>query len=332
MRKLLLTSTALVAATSMINYASADVSVSGGFEWGYTSQKSDIAATDGDNFRNDNEVVITFTNKTDTGLTITGRYDVDGDTATVDESSITIAGGFGSIRLGNDDGAEDAFGINEGDLIGEEAAYAVGSASVLTNAGETGNTNGNKITYFTPAMGAFKAGVSFTDSGQPKATATDRTSMGASYTMGMGEANVVFEYNQGSTETSTSGQSSTDHTNYGATVTMGAISVIVSAATQEDGVSDNEAVGAAIKYDLGGGMYVAGSTVDSEDDLQIQTSGSLQGPESYEANMLEVGYTVAPGLQATVTGIDYHYLPGGNSLPSGQDSGSAIKLTLSASF
>ena len=30
MRKLLLTSTALVAATSMINYASADVSVSGG--------------------------------------------------------------------------------------------------------------------------------------------------------------------------------------------------------------------------------------------------------------------------------------------------------------
>ena len=94
MRKLLLTSTALVAATSMINYASADVSVSGGFEWGYTDQASDIAASNGDSFRVDNEVVITFTNKTDTGLTITGRYDVDGDAESVDESSIMISSKF----------------------------------------------------------------------------------------------------------------------------------------------------------------------------------------------------------------------------------------------
>ena len=328
MRKLLLTSTALVAATSMINYASADVSVSGGFEWGYTSQNSDITASNGDSFRVDNEVVITFTNKTDTGLTITGRYDVDGDAATVDESSITIAGGFGSIRLGQDDGAEDAFGINEGDLIGEEQAFAVGSASILTNAGETGNTNGNKITYFTPAMGALKAGISYTDSGSNQSTSTDRTAYGASYTMPLGNGTVVAEYNAGTTESSVAGGTDTDHDNYGVTVTMGAVSAILSAATQKDGTSDNEATGMSLKYDMGGGMYVAGSLLDSEDDKQV----SAGQPEAYESSVLEAGYTVAPGLTAKVTYINYDYKKGGNTLPSADDSGSATKFTLTASF
>ena len=38
MRKLLLTSSALVAAASISSYAVADVSVTGGFEWKYTQQ------------------------------------------------------------------------------------------------------------------------------------------------------------------------------------------------------------------------------------------------------------------------------------------------------
>jgi len=328
MRKLLLTSTALVAATSMINYASADVSVSGGFEWGYTDQQSDIVASNGDSFRVDNEVVISFTNKTDTGLTITGRYDVDGDAATVDESSLSISGGFGTIRLGQDDGAEDAFGINEGDLIGEEQAFAVGSASILTNAGETGNTDDNKITYFTPAMGSLKAGISFTDSGSNQSTATDRTAYGASYTMPMGNGTIVAEYNAGTTESSVAGGTDTDHDNYGVTVTMGAVSAIISAATQEDGTSDNEATGLAVKYDMGDGMYVAASTLDSEDDQQV-SAGQV---EEYSSSVAEVGYTVAPGLTAKVTYIDYNYKRGGNTLPSGDDSGNATKFTLTASF
>ena len=35
----------------------------------------------------------------------------------------------------------------------------------MSNAGETGNNDTNKVTYFTPAMGGFKAGFSTTDSG-----------------------------------------------------------------------------------------------------------------------------------------------------------------------
>ena len=70
MRKLLLSSTALIAAASISSHAVADVSVSGGFEWRYTSVSSGIAASDGTEFGTDNTVTIKFTNKTDTGLSL----------------------------------------------------------------------------------------------------------------------------------------------------------------------------------------------------------------------------------------------------------------------
>jgi len=325
MRKLLLTSTALVAATSIANYAAADVSVSGGFEWGYTSQAADITTNDGDSFRTDNEVVISFTSKTDSGLTITGRYDMDADatSATTDESSLSISGGFGKIVLGQDDGAADAFGINEGDLIGEEGAYAVASNSILTNAGESGTGDTNKVSYFTPAMGGFKAGFTTQDSGT--SATTDRTEIGASYTMPMDGGKLVVEYNQGTTD----GTNDTDHTNYGATLTMGAMSVLVSTATKDDGTSDITANGMSIKYDMGGGMYLAASTMEAEDDGSTQISGSEK--EKYTSSIAEVGYTIAPGLKAILTYIDYEYKNGGSGANS-DDSGSATKVTINASF
>ena len=81
MRKLLLTSSALVAAASISSYAVADVSVSGEFEWAYKSTSSGVNTTDGDSFVQDNEIVISFSNKTDSGLTVGGKVELDVETA-----------------------------------------------------------------------------------------------------------------------------------------------------------------------------------------------------------------------------------------------------------
>jgi outer membrane protein OmpU len=327
MRKLLLTSTALVAASSIANYATADVAVTGAFEWGYTSQAADVTSKDGDSFRQDNEVTVTFTSKTDSGLSLTGRWYVDaddGNDAPTGESSLAIAGGFGKIVLGSDDDAADAFGVHEQDLIGEESSSVGASASILTNAGESGNGDDNKITYFTPAMGGFKAGISTTDSGT--AGVTDRTTMGASYSMPMEGGSLLVEYNQGKTD----GETDTDHQNYGATLTMGAMSVIVSSATKEYASNDIEAVGMGIKYDMGGGMYIAAATMEAEDDHADATSGGEK--EKYNTSMAEVGYTIAPGLNAAVTYVDYEYKDGGTATTAADDSGSITKLTIKAAF
>ena len=162
MRKLLLTSSALVAAASISSYAVADVSVTGSFEWKYKQQAADQTAQDGDSFGQDNEVVISFSNKTDSGLTIGGKLEIDADANAQDESVLTISGGFGTFRLGQEDSMHESFGITEVDLIDEEGdGRFVGTAThtISGNAGEQGSNDTNKIGYVTPKMGGFQAGI-----------------------------------------------------------------------------------------------------------------------------------------------------------------------------
>ena len=330
MRKLLLTSSALVAAASISSYAVADVSVTGAFEWTYSSTSSNLAATDGDAQGINNELTIKFTNKTDSGLTITGVYDIDADANAADESFLEVSGGFGSLSLGQLAAANDAFGIGEHDLIDEDLSVVMGSSSILTNSGETGSTEGNKLLYITPAMGGFSAGYSIMDSGTADAS-TDQIAMGASYTMPMGGGSMMVRYNKQTTDGTTATE--TEGSNYGVKVTMGAFSAIASRGESTIGsgtgqTDDKIADGIGIKYDLGGGMTIAATTMKAEDDKDV--SGTQN--EEYSANLAEVVYTVAPGLKAKVTYLDYDYKRGGETAAASNDSGSKTQLTLSASF
>ena len=333
MRKLLLSSSALVAAASISSYAVADVSVTGAFEWRYTSISSGIAASDGTEFGTDNEVTIKFTNKTDSGLTLTGVYDFDadgaGDFSGGDESHLTISGGFGSVSLGLNDAANDAFGIGEQDLIDEDLTGTPGSSSIVTNAGESGNSDANKLTYITPAMGGFKAGYSIADSGTATQS-TDQTAMGASYTMPISGGSLMIRYNKQSTDGTASAE--TESSNYGAKLTMGAASIIVAHGESTIGMGANQsddrsADGVSVRYSLGGGISVGASTLSAEDDKDIAAGIN----EKYTANLAEVSYSIAPGLNAKVTYLDYDYKRGGETL-STDDSGSKTQLTVSASF
>ena len=74
-------------------------------------------------------------------------------------------------------------------------------------------------------------------------------------------------------------------------------------------------------------MSIAATTMKAEDDKEV--SGT-QG-EEYTANLAEVVYSVAPGLTAKVTYLDYDYKAGGESEAT-NDSGSKTQFTLSASF
>jgi hypothetical protein len=329
MRKLLLTSSALVAAASISSYAVADVSVTGAYEWAYSSTSSGIAATDGDAQAIDNELTIQFTNKTDTGLTITGVYDIDAGTSTIDESWMSISGGFGSLKLGKDLGANADFGLGEHDLIEEDLSVVQTSASIVTNSGEQGAADTTKINYTTPTMGGFRAGYSIYDSGTADA-ATDQIAMGAEYTMPMAGGSMMIRYNKQTTDGTATGE--TESSNYGVKITMGALSAIASTGKSTIGTGgsqsdDRNASGVGLKYDLGGGMTIAATTMKAEDDKDL--SGTQN--EEYSANLAEVVYTVAPGLKAKVTYLEYDYKAGGESTAT-NDSGSKTQLTLSASF
>ena len=125
MRKLLLGTTALAAAATLTaNAALADVTITGGAEFKYLSRSSNVAANDGTTMSSDNTLTIKFTQKTDSGLDLTYMVDFDADPGEntampVDESSLTIAGGFGKLILGFDDDASDSYTLDEMDGIAE---------------------------------------------------------------------------------------------------------------------------------------------------------------------------------------------------------------------
>ena len=123
MRKLLLGTTALAAAATLsANAALADVSISGYYEWKYQSTSADVTSQDGTTFGNDSEIAFKFTNKTDSGLDLgltVEMFSDAGDTE-IDEASLSIAGGFGKIVLGQNDGVGDNYGVASTDLPAEE--------------------------------------------------------------------------------------------------------------------------------------------------------------------------------------------------------------------
>jgi hypothetical protein len=324
MRKLLLTSSALVAAASISSYAVADVSVTGGFEWAFKSISSNIADTDGDEFGIDNTVTIKFTNKTDSGLTVTGVYDIDADAGTRDESWMSVSGGFGSLKLGTDVGANDDFGIGEHDLIDEDLSVLPTGATIVTNAGEANAVDNNKINYTTPTMGGFRAGYSIYDSGSED-TGTDQIAMGAEYTMPLAGGSLMIRYNKATDDGTTTTE--TESQNYGAKLTMGAITAIAARGEETVGsgaaqTDDITADGISLSYNLGGGMKISASTMKAEDDKEV--SGTQA--EEYSANIAEVSYTVAPGLTAKVTYLDFDYKKG-DSGGAQNDSGSMTQFT-----
>tara|TARA_A100001015_G_C15003898_1_gene719800 strand:+ start:348 stop:1325 length:978 start_codon:yes stop_codon:yes gene_type:complete len=325
MRKLLLGTTALAAAASLTtNAALADVSISGAYEWSYNARGSTIAALDGTSFGNDSEIKFSFTNKTDSGLTITAvtELEADGDaTMSTDEHSISIAGGFGTLKLGRDDSVGDNFGIEVEDLIAEESTPTSNSSgattSVLTDTDiRAASGDSNKVSYYTPAMGGFSAGMSHTTT---TAGTSDSKEYGAQFTTEAGGTTVTIGAATGSTKAATR---DIDATNVGVEIVSGNISAIIANATYKANDEDQEANGVSVSYNMGNGMVIGAYTMDSDDALDTTESYSKQG--------VEVQYTIASGLTAVITMDDYEYKAGDTGFTA--DNGTNSKLTIKASF
>jgi hypothetical protein len=328
MRKLLLGTTAIAAAATLsANAALADVSISGYYEWRYESRSSAVTANDGTKFGSDSEIKFMFTNKTDSGLDISMKQELetDGGNTAVQESSISISGGFGTIQLGSDDGINDgSIPIAGNDLISEEM-YSVTGASVADTDHNLGITSGdmanlagndNKIAYYLPAMNGLTIGASFADSGE--VGASDTTEFGVGYAMSAGGASINLAYATGTTENATQ---DIDSSVIGMKVSSGNMTGIISQSQYEASGDDEEGTDVALKFQVSDNMSIAAYTSEVEDSLSS---------EEYSNTGAELIYTVASGLSAIVNVEDYDYKAGtsGNTA----DSGTHSKLTIKATF
>ena len=330
MRKLLLGTTALAAAATLsANAALADVSISGYYEWVYQSRSSTIATTDGTSMGGDSEIKVTLSNKTDSGLDISMAVEMttDDTDASIDESSLSIAGGFGKIVLGSDDNAADNYAIDAEDVVGEEIKVGAENGSMTMLDSDIPSTgDANKITYHIPAMGGLKAGISYTDNGTNSTTGDqDSVEIGAQYSMSAAGASITLGGATSNTE-QVSGTVDTESSNIGVSVDAGNITVKIAQSTYEATNKDEEANGVGVKFKVSDNMSVSAYTIKVED-------GTGTTDEEYTNTGGEVAYTIASGLTAYFNISDYDYKTGaGTGAGTTADSGTVSKLTIKATF
>jgi len=330
MRKLLLSSTALATAAALtagVAVAEIDYSISGYKEFAYSSRSSQVAASHGTYMSTDSEIKFSFTNKTEDGLDIGFVTEVltDAGDSVIDESSMSISGGFGKIVLGGNDSVMDNYGFEAEDAVTEQSSTAHTLSTIQTGNGPAAAftaTDNKIIAYHLPAMGNFTAGISYSDSGVANTAAnaaTDTTAYGFAYTADAGGNTITIAGAQATTQNATQ---DIEAQNISAKAVAGNVSFIIAKTTYEAADEGQNSTGGGVTYTMPGGMVIGAYTFSSDD--------SSDAGEEYRKSGVEVMYTVAAGLKAIVNIDDYDYKVGTES--STADSGTISKLTIQATF
>ena len=326
MRKILLASTALVAVAG-ISAANAEISLSGGYDFEYTSVSDDqtdntTAGENGTSMSSDIDLAASYSTTTDTGLSISVSYDIDGDTG-----SASIGGDFGTITM--DDGNE-AMGIGGGDADSVSNMGIVGDNTIAYSGGEA--INGGIIAY-SNTFGGIEFGIGFGDGGV--ASDADETSYGVSYSSSVNGADFSIGYASASTGSANDAVASADlnASSLAVDVSVGNISVSMARNAQKSDRNDDNA-SATGTNDLSSTNFGLSYVISDSLTLQaasVAADGTEDGSSDfkYDESAYGISYTVASGVTLDVSYSDFTQSGGGGNT---DVSGSGTTVALGVSF
>ena len=265
MRKVLLATTALVAMS--VTAAQADISISGNYEWEYTT--NDAGTTWGD----DGNVNVTATNVADNGMTFTAVMSLETSATTsagnnTGASYIQVDGDFGTIVLGDyDDSAATAMDGALGRNNDIETQGGLGGAdTALTGIGAD-------IIYMSPSISGFKIGMS-KDLTDADADATDgKTDLAITYSIG--GASIYYGTQD-------------DERNMGIKGDMAGFTIAVGNKTTSG--TTQKANDIAVKYTLGNGITLAA----------LSANGTTAAGAKVKASNIGASYSIVPGVKLNV--------------------------------
>jgi hypothetical protein len=305
MRKVLLATTALVALN--VSAASADISLSGGYDFSYYSYSDGTSE-----YAADGNVKLKATSTTDSGIDVTVYQSVGIHTGDEEDSYIKLGGDFGTIQLGGADsvidGMDGAVSHFANDWTNLTPAHATICADAMFQCrGEAGlygaiggkNHGGDgqsKIGYVSPSISGATVAASSQGNG-------DELYIAVKYSMGP----VTAMYGTGSTETR-------DDDAVGVGVTFGDTTVRYQ--TGNSKVTGNKVARTeyGVTHSMGDIGLFAGKSSEKE-----KTGGSAE----FNISGIGLTYAVAPGLKLTT-----EYWKNDN----GTTSENSTSLNLSASF
>ena len=265
MRKVLLATTALVAMS--VTAAQADISISGNYEWEYTT--NDAGTTWGD----DGNVNVTATNVADNGMTFTAVMSLETSATTsagnnTGASYIQVDGDFGTIVLGDYD-----------DSAGTAMDGALGRNNDIETQGGLGGADtdltgfGADIIYMSPSISGFKIGMS-KDLTDADADATDgKTDLAITYSIG--GASIYYGTQD-------------DERNMGIKGDMAGFTIAVGNKTTSG--TTQKANDIAVKYTLGNGITLAA----------LSANGTTAAGAKVKASNIGASYSIVPGVKLNV--------------------------------
>ncbi|MCC4239908.1 porin [Thalassospira povalilytica] len=321
MKKILVASSALVA-VAFAGQAQASekisLSVSGYMEqWiGGVSQDSKFEAPGA--MYSDTEVHFKGSTTLDNGIEVGAaiEFEAEGEyNNNTDEQYLYINGGFGQVKLGQEDGAAADMtitapnvgpaGVNDGDMPNLATLN-----KTPDNAWDDGDDN--KLTYYTPSLGGFRAGVSYTDDDGSEASDENVNNEGDSVV----SAGVEYkgDFDGVSIAVAASGESKGEGEWYhvGGTVGFGAFTVGASYGVREAEFGKGENVVTTEDDDMGvdfGVSYAMDAATVSATYMyaEMEDGTATTGQDEFNGVDLGLAYTLGAGVtwKSSVFWFDY---------------------------
>jgi len=365
MRKILLTTTALIALGS-VSAVAADISISGNMRFRYNTWSDDNAAADGENnnsMTNIMQLWVRSSATTDNGLSIGTNTRVR-RAGNIDRNWIDINGDFGSIDLGqqwspnysaslhenwagtvaggvfmggSDNGeavaARDSVAAQSGRAaVATRAAVAATGLAAMNTTGFIGGTTANKVIYSIPPVGGLTATVGFADAGAD--SDGDETSTAITYTMPMMDNNMKFVY----ATINTDGEDRDADDNEGREVgveysgSFGRVYVINQNTTTSDtrGNVTNDQEGTTF-----GGTYMLNSATRLVYYRQeMDQDGTTDLGDKFSSDTVGLRYDIAGGLRVGLLHSNYDFTDAQDqrNAASASENGSATRLEVRVDF
>ena len=305
MRKVLLTTTALVAFGGVSTASAIDISGAYSFDYRDTANSgasADAANVSGNTLGSDGLVRFSGENTTDAGLTIGGFIAMETNSTagnqavSVEDQGAYISGDFGYILMGQTDGIVDTMDnfMTSGNVqeTGNTTANG-GTAGVgLNGSSNTSDTEGQaKIGYRSNEISGFQVGFGFADAGSAATANNDTTAWIVTYDLGVAKLGYAGAKIKNASNTG----ADVSQSHYGASTSFAGIGVNVGFGTDKTagaaGQADTSKIDTRdveLTYALdGASIYV--TSVSSEEKTGTNAGDKLNG-QSYG-----LSYTIAPG-------------------------------------
>jgi len=307
MRKVLLTTTALVALAGASTASAIDISGSYAFDYrgvSNTGGSADASEVSGDNFGSDSLIKFSGSSTTDAGLTFGAHYSINA-TAAVEDQGITIDGDFGHIMMGATDGVVDGMdGFMQGAAlvevgVGGTTNSTAAGVALLTSTMVTDNATQPKIGYRTNVISGFQAAASYEDGGSGAAENDDVSSYILTYDFGVAK----IGYARSSMGSTANDGADTTRTQYGIGTTLAGVTIGYGVGNQKvsaTAVSGNPDTSNIDTHDLGLSYSINAQTGIYAQSLRSEEKTGTNAGDKHSGTSYGLTYTIAPGISALV--------------------------------